>query len=91
LNEQFPKIIDFDHVIEALREAFEGCWSGLHAYSRELEVANPVFNRNGDLLLDLGLHVQEIPGLASKPAGGQASQCCIRTSKTRSDLIRGPV
>lgn len=66
LREQFPSVIDFNHVLLELCEAFEGCWTGLHTFSRELDVANPVFNKHGDLILDLGLHVQsilDVPGL----------------------------
>ena len=83
LRDQFPNVIDFDHIIDELRESFEGCWTGLHAYSRELDVANPVFNRHGDLLLDLGLHVQqiaEIPG-APRPTAINEGQSWIRTGE----------
>jgi hypothetical protein len=53
LKEQLPSSVEFGQIVGSLKSAFEGCWSGLYMYSRELHVVNPVFNRHGDFLLDL--------------------------------------
>lgn len=83
LKDQFPSVIEFDHIVDELRETFEGCWTGLHAYSRELDVANPVFNRHGDLLLELGYHVQQVAEVSGTPRPQLATsgQSWIRQGK----------
>ena len=65
LEEQLPCAVEFSKLVNGLKLAFEGCWSGLHTYSRELHVMNPVFNRHGDFLLDLGIHM---PGSVQIPS-----------------------
>lgn len=53
LQEEFPKVIDFSHIVSELKAIFEGSWAGLHVAGHELAVSYPVFNRTGDLILEL--------------------------------------
>lgn len=60
LKAQLPGAIDFKLVVDELKHNLEGAWMNLHVDLRELMVGHPVFNRKGDLLLDLG--VRALPG-----------------------------
>ncbi|KAI5120814.1 hypothetical protein M0805_003211 [Coniferiporia weirii] len=53
LKEEFPATISFDGLVKDLKYGFEGAWAGLQISSHELKVGYPVFNRRGDLLLEL--------------------------------------
>ncbi|KLO12433.1 hypothetical protein SCHPADRAFT_420281 [Schizopora paradoxa] len=53
LRDQFPHSIDFSSIHHTLKASFEGCWSGLYIDAHDMIVSKPVFNRRGDLLLEL--------------------------------------
>ncbi|KAH9937112.1 uncharacterized protein B0H18DRAFT_867006 [Fomitopsis serialis] len=52
LQAQLPQMIDFKEVVQGMRQyegAWQTCYPGVNAYA----LANPVFNRQGDLLFEL--------------------------------------
>ena len=59
LQKEFPRVIDFDNIVKELGESLRRCSANLHTTSRELCVTNPVFNRYGDLLLELATADQQ--------------------------------
>ena len=69
LQDELPKVIDFHAMVSELKASFEGCWNGLHMHSRELMVTHPVFNKKGDLLLELGVRSTEAAAAAANGHG----------------------
>ncbi len=55
LREYFPHSIDFSSIHHELKASFEGGWSGLYVDACDMVVSKPVFNRRGDLLLELAV------------------------------------
>ncbi|KLO12543.1 hypothetical protein SCHPADRAFT_410840 [Schizopora paradoxa] len=70
LREQFPHSIDFSSIHQALKASFEGCWSGLYIDAHDMIVSKPVFNRRGDLLLELAHKIVEVKesSVSKKPS-----------------------
>ena len=95
LEDEFPKIIDFSHIVAELKSIFEGCWTGLLVESRDLVVSYPIFNRAGDLILQLATRVTESVSTQSSAASANGSSISILTvngglhhSKSSSSLLK---
>lgn len=53
MRSKFPDFIDFGVLLGDLKNELEGMWMGVQVQAHELCVARPVFNRRGDLVLEL--------------------------------------
>lgn len=83
----FPKIINTEGIINDLRKSFEGARSGLHLHSRELIVSHPVFNRRGDLLLELGFRSASVDAAAQVNGKFQADSVTLNGDSGHSKSI----
>ena len=53
LKKVFPSSINLAALVNELKDALEGVWGGLQVEAYEYCFSRPVFNRRGDLLLEL--------------------------------------
>ncbi|KAI5120808.1 hypothetical protein M0805_003206 [Coniferiporia weirii] len=83
LKDEFPAIIDFDGLVKELRCGFEGAWTGLQLSSQELKVGSPVFNRRGDLLLELDVRPPHADTVSIVNAGRLSKMSRNSTGETR--------
>ncbi|KAK7042564.1 hypothetical protein R3P38DRAFT_320807 [Favolaschia claudopus] len=54
LADQLPHIVDLKEVVQELKQVFEGAWEYSAAGLKTYNLASPVFNENGDLIVQLG-------------------------------------
>lgn len=71
LQENIPSTIDFHSVANNLTQAFGGVKRNLITRSRDLVFVNPIFNRRGDLLLELTARQDAIVEESSVVEGGR--------------------
>jgi len=88
LREYFPHSIDFSSIHHELKASFEGCWSGLYVDARDMIVKKPVFNRKGDLLLELGVKHAEVK---AAPVNGKKQGIISRVASTVGGAVKGVV
>ena len=50
-----PSVIDLSAVVSGLKSVWEGAWERASLGGQSYTLSNPVFNRHGDLLVQLGL------------------------------------
>ncbi|KAL5504464.1 hypothetical protein ACEPAH_7125 [Sanghuangporus vaninii] len=84
LRSKFPDFIDFGILLGDLKNELEGMWMGVQVQAHELCVSRPVFNRRGDLLLELivrGSRIESAPG-TKRALNGKSSMMSLNGSVT---------
>lgn len=75
-----PKVIDMGGVISEVKSLWEGAWTSSSLGCQSYALSNPVFNRHGDLLVQLGLSGarQTVYGIPRKRKSALPAKLTIR-------------
>ena len=60
----FPTNVDCGEFVKELNMCLSGSWPGVRELAHDLRVAHPVFNKRGDLFLELAVQSEPPMGLA---------------------------
>ena len=79
LQDEFPATIDFSQIVTDLNDSLKLFSENLHSSSRELGLANPIFNRHGDLFLELASRDMQLRVNGNGSVMGGRGVCMYRS------------